>query len=178
MQTESQHFAFELTVQNNDFLTEWQRCNMVANYVADYTAYQFAQRERAENLISTITNELLETVVRVAPGEGDLLLRCVQMETGLLLETYHQVRAAMIAPFRDFIATLNHADLDDLYLTWLTTETQPAMAFNQLGLIMLVHDFGARVEIYWDDPQGHIHIQVFIPNDEFSKEECFPEGRL
>ncbi len=167
MSTEPQLFTFELSVQNRDFLSAWRRCNMVANYVADYTAYQFAQRECAENLISTVTNELLEAIVRVADSGGDLRLRCMQVESGLVLETQHMVRLETAAHFHTFLKELEGPDIDDLYVALLIAESPPEIAFNQLGLAMLVHDFGAKVTARLDKAHAQMYTRVFVPNEEF-----------
>jgi hypothetical protein len=70
----SPQFAIELTFPVHEFQQDWKQCSLLANYIAEYTAYQFDQQERAENIISTIANELLEAIVCLAPDESDLFL--------------------------------------------------------------------------------------------------------
>lgn len=161
-------FAFELTLQARDFQTEWKRCNMLANYIAEYVAYQFAQQERAENLVSTITNELLEAVTRLAPAHSDLFIRCTQFEDELGLDAEHIIRAEAASPYLAFLESLNNGASDELYLELLTVKTRPIEYFNQLGLTMLIHDFGARLTASLDESAGRICTQVFIPIEEFS----------
>lgn len=161
-------FAFELTLQARDFQTEWKRCNMLANYIAEYVAYQFAQQERAENLVSTITNELLETVTRLAPAHSDLFIRCTQFEDELGLDAKHIIRAEAASPYLVFLENLGNGASDKLYLELLTAEMRPAEYFNQLGLTMLAHDFGARLTASLDESTDHICTRVSIPTEEFS----------
>ncbi|MEZ4681376.1 MAG: hypothetical protein R2932_44895 [Caldilineaceae bacterium] len=70
----------------------------MANYAGEYVAYQYTQRERAENLISTITNEFLEAIIAVAPRGSGLALRYQQIAGDLSIEAEHDVRR-MCAPF-------------------------------------------------------------------------------
>ncbi len=161
-------FAFELTLQARDFQTEWKRCNMLANYIAEYVAYQFAQQERAENLVSTIANELLETVTRLTPEHSDLFIRCAQFEDGLELDAEHGIRAEVVLPYLAWLENLDNGVNDERYLELLTVETRPAEYFNQLGLTMLAHDFGARLTASLDESTGRIRTQISIPTEEFS----------
>ena len=161
-------FGFELTLQASDFQTEWKRCNMLANYLAEYVAYQFNQHERVENIISTIANELLEAVVRLAPADSALSIRCTQVEDGLQLDTEHLIRAEALASYQTFLDELNSTDLDQLYLDLLTTDAQPSEYFNQLGLVMIPHDFGVGLTSYQDENTDHICTRIFVPTQELS----------
>ena len=161
-------FAFELTLQARDFQTEWKRCNMLANYIAEYVAYQFAQQERAENLVSTIANELLEAVTRLAPEHSYLFIRCVQFEDELGLDAKHVIRAEAVSPYLAFLENLSNGANDELYLELLTAKMRPAEYFNQLGLTMLTHDFGAHLTASLDEGTDRICTNISIPTEEFS----------
>jgi hypothetical protein len=161
-------FAFELTLQARDFQTEWKRCNMLANYIAEYVAYQFAQQERAENLVSTITNELLETVTRLAPAYSDLFIRCTQFEDELELDAKHIIRDEVASPYLAFLENLGNGASDGLYLELLTAEMRPTEYFNQLGLTMLTHDFGAHLTASLDKSTDRIWTRISISTEEFS----------
>jgi len=54
--TETPSAELEVTIQIDDLIANWKRIGFLANYFAEYVAYDFPQRERAENLLSTITN--------------------------------------------------------------------------------------------------------------------------
>ena len=164
-------FAFECSVQHQDLQVEWKRCNMLANYLAEYAAYQFPQRERAENLISTIANEILEAITRMAAGDNDsaaMLLRCSQYPGGLLLEVNHHLRAETATPYRVFLEEICQGKNDDLYLNLLTGDEIPAIPFNQFGLTMLIHDFGVQLSAHIDESGQIACTRVFIPTQELS----------
>lgn len=161
-------FAIELLVQAQDIQDRWQRCNMLANYIAEYVAYQFPEREWAENLISTATNEFLEAVACVSPGRAELALRCTQYAGNLQIEIEHSLRPNAIQFYLTFLSELSGATIDDIYFGFLTTTDRPEHSFNQFGLAMLVHDFHARVAARLDDATGQIRIQVGVPTKEIS----------
>jgi len=164
----AQLFAFELAVPAGDLQTEWKRCNMLANYIAAYVAYQFIQQERAENLISTIANELLEAVVFLAPPHSHLFIGCRQFEQELVLEVKHLIRAETVGPYLAFLEGLTNDSLDQQYLNLLTTESKPDEYFNQLGLLMLRHDFGVHLSTYRSANSDEICTRAFIATQEFS----------
>ncbi|MCP4426747.1 MAG: hypothetical protein GY803_19825 [Chloroflexi bacterium] len=140
---------------------------MAANYIAAYAAYQFVHRGRAENLISTIVNEMLETAVRLAPPPSDLQIQYAQFDDGLHLNLTHSIRDEAVTPYLTF---LNELVPDDniCYLDLLTSERPQDNYFNQLGLTMLAHEFGARLTAQPETQPDRIQTQVFIPIEELS----------
>lgn len=162
------HFAIQLTVRADDLQASWRRCNLLANYIAEYVAYQFPEREWAENLISTVANEFLEAVVQLAAPGGDLRITCRQYEGALLLELDHPLRPELVAPYRAFLAELCGPGTADLYFAQLADATRPEAPFNQLGLLMLVHDFHARIGARHEAPDGPITVRVYVPTREIA----------
>jgi hypothetical protein len=161
-------FAIELLVQAQDIQDRWQRCNMLANYIAEYVAYQFPEREWAENLISTVMNEFLEAVACLSPGRAELALRCTQNASNLLIEIEHSLRPDAIQPYLTFLSELSGKTIDNIYFGLLTAADRPQLSFNQFGLVMLVHDFHVRIAARLDDAAGQIRIQVGVPTREIS----------
>lgn len=159
-------FAIELVVQSQDFQDRWQRCNMLANYIAEYVAYQFPEREWAENLLSTVTNEFLEAITLLSPSHAALALRCTQSAGNLMIEIKHSLRPNSSEPYLTFLRELAGATIDDIYFGLLTATERPEVNFNQFGLAMLVHDFHARIAAQLDDATGQICIQVGVPTKE------------
>ena len=158
-------FAIEMNFLEQDFQIEWQRCSMLANYIAAYVAYQFTQYGRAENLISTVVNELLEAITRLSPGQSPLRIRCYQLPDGIRLDIQFVVRGEHIAAYMDFMQTLD--DSEHQYLGLLTSRIQAEKNFNQLGLAMLAHDFNVKFKTNLDDRSGGVQTQIFIPTQEF-----------
>jgi len=172
-ETEVAPFTFDLSFLVADFQSEWGRCNMAANYIAAYAAYQFPQRERVENLISTITNEFLETAVCLAPSHSDLQIHYAQLKDGLHIDITHHVRDEAITPYLTLLHVLTGGNNDGLYLKLLTDEHESTEHFNQLGLTMITHDFGTRLTAHLNtqadgQPTDRVQTQLFIPFKELS----------
>jgi hypothetical protein len=159
-------FAIELLVQSQDIQDRWQRCNMLANYIAEYVAYQFPERDWAENLLSTVTNEFLEAIASLSPERAELTLRCTQFDGNLMIEIKHSLHPHSSEPYLTFLRELAGAAIDDIYFGLLTATERPEVSFNQFGLAMLVHDFHARIAAQLDDATGQICIQVDVPTKE------------
>lgn len=137
---------FELEVMAADFHEEWKRCNMVANYIAEYAAYQYPRRELAENLISTVLNEMLESSCRLVPQRSMLKLIIGEEPGFLRIEIEHGLEMALLQAYPDFLALLEGSFTDEQYLDLMTTEaTTSPHFFNQLGLAMVAHDFKAAL---------------------------------
>ncbi|MCB0105475.1 MAG: hypothetical protein KDE53_06190 [Caldilineaceae bacterium] len=151
-------FALKLDV--DDFQREWSRCNLLANYAGEYIAYQYTQRERAENLISTITNEFLEAVIAVAPSGSWLSLRYQQIAGDLSIEAEHDVSANIRTVYVNFLNTLKHKENRQHYFELLVAEEPAATQFNQLGLMMLMHDFNVQFITEFSAEDGRLKIQL------------------
>jgi hypothetical protein len=161
-------FAFELALPSHDLQRHWRRCNLLANYIAEYVAYQFPQREWAENLISTVTNEFLEAIAQIAPEDTELRIRCLQHPTSFDLELDHSLDPGTADAYAAFLAELAGAINDTRYFDLLTTTQRPALAFNQFGLAMLVHDFHVRIAARRDPAAGRICVRVSLPTGEIA----------
>jgi len=168
-QTESNEppFTIKLTLPAKNLLNDWKQCSMLANYIAEYVGYQYPQQERAENLISTITNELLEAITSLAPENSDLVITLQQLAGGLQLDTDHNIRADLSSPYLSFLKSLNQPGNEEQYISMLTTENTPDLYFNQLGLLMLTHDFGASFSNCPTERSDRVCTQLFIANKEF-----------
>lgn len=154
--------TFEIHMQAGDLQEHWKRCNMVANYIAEYVSYQFTEREWAENLISTVTNEFLEAVSSLSPAEADLSVRCRHRERDLLIEIEHGLRPDIAQSYAALLDELGHEVSDEQYLSRLTAD-RPLVGFNQLGLTMIAHDFGVHIVGSLNSTQSHASIQVVVP---------------
>lgn len=151
-------FALHLDV--TDFRHEWSRCNLLANYVGEYVAYQYEQRERAENLISTITNEFLEAIIAVAPNGSLLALQYKQIAGDLAIEAEHDVPADVSSAYLAFLRTMKLEESRQQYFDLLVAEEPVASNFNQLGLMMLAHDFGVQFITEFSPENGRLSIRL------------------
>lgn len=137
---------FELSFLAADFHEDWKRCNLVANYAAEYAAYQFPRRELAENLISTVVNEVLEAVVRVADPRSPLHVALAEDGPVIVLTVGHRLLPEREREYPAFLAECARQTGDSsLYLRLLAGPESAEAGYNQLGLAMLAHDFQAEI---------------------------------
>ncbi len=160
-------FMIKFTLPARNLVSNWKQCSLLANYIAEYVGYQYPQQERAENLISTITNELLESIVALVPEQSNLTIRLQQSEQGFQFSADHNIHADIASPYTSFLQALNQTDNKADYFDMLTTENRPDLYFNQLGLLMLTHDFGATLSSNPQDNPDRICTNLFITNKEF-----------
>ncbi len=160
-------FTIKLTLPARSLLNDWKQCSMLANYIAEYVGYQYPQQERAENLISTITNELLESIVALVPEQSNLIINLQQSDGGLQFSTDHDIRADVASSYINFLKSLNQTENEAEYFDMLTTEDMPDLYFNQLGLLMLTHDFGVRLSNTPQEQPNRICTHLFIADKEF-----------
>lgn len=159
---------FTCTIKASDLYKEWGRCSMLANYVAAFAAFQYLRREWAENLISTVANDFLEAILGLSPQQEDLTLRCVQQDESLLLEISHGLKPEVVQAYRAFLEDASTKDTDTFYFQLLTSE-HPQPAFNQLGFMMLLHDFDTRLNARIHESGRAAVTRVFIPTKELSE---------
>src|SRR4051812_35768083 len=158
----------EITVRVDDLHADWKRVSYIANYFAEYMAYEFPQRERAENLLSTITNEILEAVINLAPDQTILLVQCRHFGSGFVLDVRHHVKAELSSSYVLFVESLQSED-DKAYLQMLTSDVQPEAYFNQLGLMMLEYDFDVRLSLNMEEELNLFRTHVDVHDEVLSK---------
>jgi hypothetical protein len=56
--------AIEMEVVPIDLVTEWRRCGMIADFMADYMVHGFERRDTARSVLSTVVNELVENAAK------------------------------------------------------------------------------------------------------------------
>lgn len=56
--------AIEMDVVPLDLVTEWRRCGMIADFMAEYMACASEKRETARSVLSTVVNELVENAAK------------------------------------------------------------------------------------------------------------------
>lgn len=161
-------FRMEIDLNSTDFQSEWKRCNMVANYVSDYISYEYKHRELAENLFSTIINEFLEAINRIAVPKSMIHFVIISATGSLQLQVTHECQLCFAPLYVDFIHQVSQSVDNSLYLNLLVGESLPSPSFNQLGLAMIVHDFGSRIEVEQQGNSSSLRTTIFIPTKDFA----------
>ncbi|MCB9796159.1 MAG: hypothetical protein H6741_25970 [Alphaproteobacteria bacterium] len=156
--------TLSLTLVPLDFIVQWRRCSLTADYLAELHAYHFARREVAREVLSSAFNELVENMVKFSEDK--------RLEAQVTVSHYGEVlrvrtvnaaapsRALALAERLDRMA---EEDPELLFLEQLehTAENDPKA--SGLGLLSLAKDYGARMGATFRplDGAGALHEIVF-----------------
>ena len=159
------------------FIEDWNLCSALSNYLSTYISYEFEKTELAENLISMVLNELLEAVCFSSADNTQFFLTLQHTDNdGLKIDIRHNVRPEIRDNYCAFIKELgaleDPAARNDLYMNLLTEESADDLSgFNQLGLAMIVSDFGVNFILDHNEKNSDsvldYYIRVEMPNEEF-----------
>ena len=150
----------------NDFTADWRRYNLVSNYLAEYSAYQFAQKDRAENLISSVFYELIEHVTRSSRREAMLDIRFGTADQWLRFDVASSFAKEEAAGFKAFMLELGRQELETVYRQMLETELEAAAGRRVIGLVMIAHDYHAELSAQLDPDTGAVSLRALIGEQE------------
>lgn len=126
-----------------DFVVQWGRCGMTADYVADYLSYAFERRDIARSVITTAANELLENAAKFTTDKrqpvrilGQLRGASIELEVENVTDAQHV--DALIA----VVDALSRGEAASLFANRLESRHR-----GGLGLIILAKDYAARLGV-------------------------------
>jgi hypothetical protein len=162
----------ELTVRFAplDVVSEWSRCGQTADYLARYLAYDFADRETAANVLSTVINELVENVAKFSidkSASAEVTVR--QFDDHLSITTRNLATAERGAALRQLTARLLSGDPQALFAERVAHP--PDVGGAGIGLIVLKKDYSAGLDVRVEpDSSGAdwstVEVEVTLPNRE------------
>ncbi len=155
-----------LTLPANDFRLDWRRYSLVANYLAEYSAYFFEQKDRAENLISTVFYELIERLAPCSRKEARLDLRFSAAAGWLLFELASSFPAEEVAGLRSLLAELLESDVAGYYGRLLASDLETEANRRKLGLALVAHDYRARLSGVLDEAEGSVRLRALVSEEE------------
>ena len=86
----------------------------------------------------------------------------------LSIRVEHECQAALVPFYTTFVKSISQQVGDSLYVNLLTEDESGTPAFNQLGLAMIVHDFGGVIELEQRGDTPFMNTTVSIPTKEFA----------
>ena len=155
-----------LTLPANDFQLDWRRYSLVANYLAEYSAYFFEQKDRAENLISSVFYELIERLASCSRKEARLDIRFTAASGWLLFELASSFPAEEVASLRQLLGEILGSDVAGYYSRLLASDLETEANRRKLGLAMVAHDYQARLSGVLDDADGSVTLRALVSEGE------------
>jgi hypothetical protein len=165
-QLEGGRLLARLTLPANDFELDWRRFSLVANYLAEYSAYHFEQKDRAENLISSVFYELLERLASGSRRDARLDIRFSASSGWLLFELRSSLASEELARLRDLLAELQQGDREGYYRRLLAADLETEVNRRKLGLAMVAHDYHARLSGLLDSGDGSVVLRALVGEEE------------
>jgi hypothetical protein len=155
-----------LVLLAKDFVSDWRRFNLAANYIAEYASYFFEHRDRAENVISSVFYELLEHMAAISRDDAGLSVKLRAQDGRVVFEiSTSSPRPEALELNRKLIGALGSADIDSLYREILEATPEKPRLQGELGLTMLAHDYRARFSMT-EDPAGPVTLLASIGLEE------------
>ncbi len=131
--------AIELEVVPIDLVTEWRRCGMVADFMADYMVHAFERRDVARSILSTVANELVENAAKFSSNKRTAAHVSIRHHGEVVhAEVRNQASEKHVQSLRDVLLELARDEATAVFRRRMEDR-------RGLGLALLARDYGATV---------------------------------
>lgn len=128
------------------FLADWRRCDQFSNYLAESLSLAKADPFAFASMLSTIINEVLETIFCHNAGQDALTLQVFEdAEAATILRAEFAVDEQARAMYERIVATLAGQDPVQVYEQLLFQLSGPDA--REISLFEIAADYGARLAI-------------------------------
>ncbi len=147
-----------------DFMTEWQRCGLVADFLARYQSFNFKNPEKALNVLSTVVNELLENGVKFSADKNKLVnLSLRYYGSTIEIETVNTCDQTQAVVLDTYIERLKNNDSETMFLEQIQKSEDGGSDVSGLGLITILKDYDAQLGIRISPKtEGDTNYDVFV----------------
>jgi hypothetical protein len=160
----SMDFVFPL-----ELVTQWKRCGMVADFLADYQSFVFKHRKKAISVLSTIINELLENAVKFSSDKNKLVNLSIRHYGKLIeIETINLCNKTQAERLNSYIAKLRSSNIEKLFYDQIEYTAKQNKSISGLGLLTLIKDYSAEIgikiipKIESEDSFYNIYVKIFL----------------
>jgi hypothetical protein len=137
-----------LTLSPLDVVAHWGRCGMSADFMASYLAYDFENAAGAQNVISTVLNELVENIVKFSSDQRvAVTASLVHYGEFVCITTENVTNAARATELAFTMEQLVSQDLDELFSALVERNVATKEAISKLGLLTLIKDYNAQLAV-------------------------------
>jgi hypothetical protein len=122
-----------------DLLTQWQRCGMISDCLAEYLSYAFERREVARSILSTVVNELVENVAKYSADKlAPARIALAHLGEKLLVATTSVAGREHLERLGEELAELAAEDAATVFARRMAQR-------RGLGLALVANDYGAAL---------------------------------
>ncbi|MCB9741016.1 MAG: hypothetical protein H6741_17095 [Alphaproteobacteria bacterium] len=139
-----------------DFIVQWRRCSLTADYLAQVHAYHFSQREVAAEVLSGALNELVENLVKFSADKRRMAhIELSHFGELIRVSSMNVASRAHAESLADRLDRIAQEDPELLFLEQLEFTAVADQSASGLGLIGLKKDYGVRMGVRLDSVEGH-----------------------
>ncbi|MFW5799587.1 MAG: slr1658 superfamily regulator [Spirochaetota bacterium] len=161
---QKEEFLLKLEFSVDDFKSMWKRCNLVSNYIAEYSSYNFEPEDKAENLISTVINELIEFITPISEDNTKVDISFKQYKDNILFEIGNVLKSEKIKEYENILENINKKNIEELYFN-IISQLETEDNNKEFGLLMLANDYKGNISSKLYEKEKAI-TRVLIENEE------------
>ncbi|MGD9971966.1 MAG: hypothetical protein AB7S77_02775 [Desulfatirhabdiaceae bacterium] len=152
--------AIRLCCDMPGFVADWRRCDQFSNFLAESFSLAKADPFAFSNMLSTIINEVLETIFYHNAGRGSLTLQLTEEDMATVFRAEFAVDSATRSMYEDIVSTLANQDPVRLY-EQLLFHVSSADTRN-ICLYEIAADYGVRLAVENGSQKGLICLVVHM----------------
>ncbi|MCG8698547.1 MAG: GHKL domain-containing protein [Bacteroidales bacterium] len=146
-----------------EMITSWRRCGAISNLVGKY--FNTNSRNKEENIISTIFNELIENACKYSTKRDSVIeIDVKQYNTVLKFQVQNECEEVHYKSIKKRLSQLlSVGDLNDLFIHEMM-EKSSADTTSGIGLLILLKDYDVKIGagfISKENRKYSVNIQVY-----------------
>lgn len=161
-----------LRVSAIDYVAQWKRCSLTADFLAGYVAPAFEAEREARDQLSVIIDELIENAVKFCADVRDTVLVTVRnYGESVHVEASNTCDPVRAEDLRRSIARMAECDPELLFVEQIEHSAATDPMESRLGLITLRVTHNARLGARIVEALGgtyRVTVQVSLPTQEVS----------
>lgn len=139
-----------------DLIVQWKRCSILADFLGQYFAYLFADRQGATRVLSTGLNEIVENLAKFsADKRSPVSLTVAHYGDQVRVSTRNVGSLANAEALASRLDRMANEDAELLFLEQLEHTASQDRASSGLGLITIKKDYGALLGVTLSPVEGH-----------------------
>jgi hypothetical protein len=137
---------FEVHFTPLDFVVNWARCGLTADYLGAAIAYAFERRDAAALVLSTVANELIENAVKFSDDKRcDARITVLHYGDIVSVETVNMTDARRARELEAFAAELERREPEAMFRERVARTTRPGESASGIGLLVVKKDYSAAL---------------------------------
>jgi hypothetical protein len=179
--TELDNFASNISIDfviPLELISHWRRCGLIADFMANYEALNFKNKELAVSILSTTINELLENAIKFSSDKNKLVNLSVRSYTNqLIIETVNTTAEKHAKKLHNYLELIQTDSAENLFFKQIEENAcKPHTTCSELGLLTLIKDYQAVLGVKIqpkeiDDQQTYdVFVQITLNTKEIENQ--------